>query len=107
MVRCWTPGFASADTTKLIVFFCVCDTQTVKKNNNNNKQQTTKMYKCIFFFQDENSRLEPGEFKQCLVSLGYNLKEGDKVWQWLLLFLICGKEQVIVGTAICKCVTRV
>ena len=39
------------------------------------------MYKCIFFFQDENSRLEPGEFKQCLVSLGYNLKEGDKVWQ--------------------------
>ena len=34
-----------------------------------------------FFFQDENSRLEPGEFKQCLVSLGYNLKEGDKVWQ--------------------------
>ena len=61
-----------------------------------------------FFFQDENSRLEPGEFKQCLVSLGYNLKEGDKVWQWLLLlFLICIKEQVIVGTAICKCVTRV
>ena len=43
------------------------------------------MYKCIFFFQDENSRLEPGEFKQCLVSLGYNLKEGDKVWQCLLL----------------------
>ena len=24
-------------------------------------------------------RLEPHEFKQCLVSLGYNLKEGDKV----------------------------
>ena len=24
-------------------------------------------------------RLEPLEFKQCLVSLGYNLKEGDKV----------------------------
>ncbi|XP_073248143.1 alpha-actinin-1-like [Porites lutea] len=31
-----------------------------------------------FFDKDENSRLEPGEFKQCLVSLGYNLKEGDK-----------------------------
>ena len=61
----------------------------------------------MYFFQDENSRLEPGEFKQCLVSLGYNLKEGDKVWQCLLLFLTCGKEQVIVGTAICKCVTRV
>lgn len=26
-------------------------------------------------------RLEPLEFKQCLVSLGYNLKEGDKVGQ--------------------------
>ena len=107
MVRCWTPGFASADTTKLIVFFCVCDTQTVKNNNNNNNKQQKCINVFFFFFQDENSRLEPGEFKQCLVSLGYNLKEGDKVWQWLLLFLICGKEQVIVGTAICKCVTRV
>ena len=29
-------------------------------------------------------RLEPHEFKQCLVSLGYNLKEGDKV---CLLFI--------------------
>ena len=106
MVRCWTPGFASADTAKLIVFFCVCDTQTVKNNNNNNNNKQQKMYKCIYF-QDENSRLEPGEFKQCLVSLGYNLKEGDKVWQCLLLFLTCGKEQVIVGTAICKFVTRV
>ena len=64
-----------------------------------------------FFFQDENSRLEPGEFKQCLVSLGYNLKEGDKVWQCFLLFLTCGyvlrKEQVIVGTSICSYVARV
>jgi len=32
-----------------------------------------------FFDKDENMRLEPHEFKQCLVSLGYNLKEGDKV----------------------------
>ncbi|KAL9953111.1 hypothetical protein ACROYT_G040471 [Oculina patagonica] len=31
-----------------------------------------------FFDKDENMRLEPHEFKQCLVSLGYNLKEGDK-----------------------------
>ncbi|KAJ7373413.1 hypothetical protein OS493_013006 [Desmophyllum pertusum] len=31
-----------------------------------------------FFDKDENMRLEPIEFKQCLVSLGYNLKEGEK-----------------------------
>ena len=29
-------------------------------------------------------RLEPHEFKQCLVSLGYNLKEGEKVSQFVL-----------------------
>ncbi|KXJ17767.1 alpha-actinin-1 [Exaiptasia diaphana] len=31
-----------------------------------------------FFDKDENGKLEPNEFKQCLVSLGYSLKEGEK-----------------------------
>ncbi|KAK3749497.1 hypothetical protein QZH41_013472, partial [Actinostola sp. cb2023] len=31
-----------------------------------------------FFDKDESGKLEPNEFKQCLVSLGYSLKEGDK-----------------------------
>ncbi|XP_027038747.1 alpha-actinin-like [Pocillopora damicornis] len=31
-----------------------------------------------FFDKDENSRLEPHEFRQCLVSLGHSLPEGDK-----------------------------
>ena len=26
--------------------------------------------------------LEPHEFKMCLISLGYNLKEGEKVGSW-------------------------
>ena len=29
--------------------------------------------------------LEPHEFKMCLISLGYNLKEGEKVGENLLL----------------------
>ena len=32
-------------------------------------------------------RLEPIEFKQCLISLGYNLKEGDKVWKYFFNFI--------------------
>ncbi|XP_032238380.2 alpha-actinin-1 [Nematostella vectensis] len=31
-----------------------------------------------FFDKDQTGKLEPNEFKQCLVSLGYNIKEGDK-----------------------------
>ncbi|XP_031561014.1 alpha-actinin-1-like [Actinia tenebrosa] len=31
-----------------------------------------------FFDKDENGKLEKHEFKQCLVSLGYNVKEGEK-----------------------------
>ena len=29
--------------------------------------------------QDKSMSLEPHEFKMCLISLGYNLKEGEKV----------------------------
>ena len=31
------------------------------------------------FTQDRSMSLEPHEFKMCLISLNYNLKEGEKV----------------------------
>ena len=32
--------------------------------------------------------LEPHEFKMCLISLGYNLKEGEKVGERLFITVI-------------------
>jgi hypothetical protein len=47
---------------------------------------------CVYL-QDKSLTLEPHEFKMCLISLGYNLKEGEKVSDGssaqLLVFLPC------------------
>ena len=47
---------------------------------------------CVYL-QDKSLTLEPHEFKMCLISLGYNLKEGEKVSAGssaqLLVFLPC------------------
>lgn len=41
-----------------------------------------ELYSLMFlslFTQDRSMSLEPHEFKMCLISLNYNLKEGEKV----------------------------
>lgn len=56
------------------------ENQILTRDSKGISEEQMKEFRNSFnhFDKDQNMRLEPHEFKQCLVSLGYNLKEGEK-----------------------------